>query len=151
MYSYLEIISMYWSCAISNLASASQSTFAMSLIASSSFDNFRNFFFCSGVKYAGGLTLSFGATTSAFFLASISAFVRCFFPFMTTKSVGCLCPAMSRELDSGYGADPLAEQRLIRYLRTVGVEADAAVFRESTGRLRVTIDSQYLRPLLNNF
>ena len=55
---------------------------------------------------------------------------------------------VSRELGSGYGADPLAEQRLIRYLRTVGVEADAAVFRESTGRLRVTIDSRYLRPLL---
>jgi len=55
---------------------------------------------------------------------------------------------VSHELDSGYGADPLAEQRLIRYLRTVGVEADAAVFRESTGRLRVTIDSRYLRPLL---
>ena len=55
---------------------------------------------------------------------------------------------VSRELDSSYGADPLAEQRLIRYLRTVGVEADAAVFRESTGRLRVTIDSHYLRPLL---
>ena len=55
---------------------------------------------------------------------------------------------VSRELDSSYGADPLAEQRLIRYLRTVGVEADAAVFRESTGRLRVTIDSRYLRPLL---
>ena len=55
---------------------------------------------------------------------------------------------VSHELDSSYGADPLAEQRLIRYLRTVGVEADAAVFRESTGRLRVTIDSRYLRPLL---
>ena len=55
---------------------------------------------------------------------------------------------VSRELDSGYGADPLAEQRLIRYLRTVGVEADAAVFRESTGRLRVTIDSRDLRALL---
>ena len=55
---------------------------------------------------------------------------------------------VSRELDSSYGADPLAEQRLIRYLRTIGVEADAAVFRESTGRLRVTIDSRYLRPLL---
>ena len=55
---------------------------------------------------------------------------------------------VSRELDSSYGADPLAEQRLIRWLRTIGVEADAAVFRESTGRLRVTIDSRYLRPLL---
>ena len=55
---------------------------------------------------------------------------------------------VSRELDSSCGADPLAEQRLIRYLRTIGVEADAAVFRESTGRLRVTIDSRYLRPLL---
>lgn len=55
---------------------------------------------------------------------------------------------VSRELGSSYGADPLAEQRLIRWLRTIGVEADAAVFRESTGRLRVTIDSRYLRPLL---
>ena len=54
---------------------------------------------------------------------------------------------VSRELDSSYGADPLAEQRLIRWLRTIGVEADAAVFRESTGRLRVTIDSRYLDKL----
>ena len=88
------VISMYWSCAMSNLASASQSTFAISLISSNSFAIFRNFFFCSGVKYDGGFTLSFGATTSAFFRASISAFVRCFRPFITTKSVGCLCPAM---------------------------------------------------------
>ena len=59
-----------------------------------SFAIFRMFL---GVKYDGGLTLSHGAVTSAFFRASISAFVRCFRPFITTKSVGCLCPAMMQQ------------------------------------------------------
>lgn len=55
----------------------------------------------------------------------------------------------SRALDSSYGADPLAERRLIRYLRSLGVEADAAVFRDHRGRLRVAIESKYLKPLLD--
>ena len=55
----------------------------------------------------------------------------------------------ARALDSGYGADPLAERRLIRYLRSLGVEADAAVFRDHRGRLRVAIESKYLKPLLD--
>lgn len=55
----------------------------------------------------------------------------------------------ARALDSSYGADPLAERRLIRYLRALGVEADAAVFRDHRGRLRVAIESKYLKPLLD--
>lgn len=55
----------------------------------------------------------------------------------------------ARALDSGYGADPLAERRLIRYLRSAGMEADAAVFRDQRGRLRVAIESRYLKPLMD--
>ena len=39
------------------------------------------------------------------------------------------------------GADPLAERRLTRYLRSLDIEADAAVFRDSSGRLRAVIES----------
>ena len=55
----------------------------------------------------------------------------------------------ARALDSVYGADPLGERRLIRYLRTLGVEADAAVFRDDRGRLHAAIASRFLRPLLD--
>lgn len=48
---------------------------------------------------------------------------------------------VSRELGSLNGADPLAERRLVRYLRSLDVEADAAVFRDSSGRLRAVIES----------
>ena len=47
-----------------------------------------------------------------------------------------------------YGADPTAERRLVRYLRTIGVEADASVFRDARGRLHAAIESRYLQPLL---
>ena len=48
---------------------------------------------------------------------------------------------VSRELGSLNGADPLAERRLVRYLRSLDVEADAAVFRDSGGRLRAVIET----------
>ena len=38
--------------------------------------------------------------------------------------------ASAKSLAGVHGADPTAERRLIRYLRTLGVEADASVFRE---------------------
>lgn len=57
--------------------------------------------------------------------------------------------ASARALGSVYGGDPTAERRLIRYLRTLGVEADASVFRDSRGRLHAAIESRYLEPLLN--
>lgn len=56
--------------------------------------------------------------------------------------------ASARALGSVHGADPTAERRLIRYLRTLGVEADASVFRDDRGRLHAAIESRYLEPLL---
>ena len=58
--------------------------------------------------------------------------------------------ASARSLGSGYVADPTAERMLIRYLRTLGVEADASVFRDDRGRLHAAIESRYLDPLLNS-
>ncbi len=55
--------------------------------------------------------------------------------------------SLSQELGSMNGADPLAERRLVRYLRSRDVEADAAVFRDAGGRLRVVLESGRLRPL----
>ena len=57
---------------------------------------------------------------------------------------------LSRELGSINGADPLAERRLTRYLRAMDIEADAAVFRDSTGRLRAVIESGSLGALMRD-
>lgn len=54
---------------------------------------------------------------------------------------------LSKELTSINGADPLAERRLVRYLRSQDVEADAAVFRDAGGRLRAVIESGRLSSL----
>ena len=56
--------------------------------------------------------------------------------------------ASARSLGSVHGADPNAERRLIRYLRSLGVEADASVFRDDRGRLHAAIESRCLDPLL---
>ncbi len=55
---------------------------------------------------------------------------------------------VSKELGSQNGADHLCERRLIRYLRTLDIEADTAVFRDGRGRLRAVIESGNLAPLL---
>ena len=55
----------------------------------------------------------------------------------------------ARALDSVYGADPLSERRLIRYLRTFGIEADAAVFRDERGRLHAAIESKALGSVID--
>lgn len=52
------------------------------------------------------------------------------------------------ELGSLNGSDPLAERRLIRYLRSMDIDADASVYRDGGGRLHVTIESGRLTPLL---
>lgn len=57
--------------------------------------------------------------------------------------------ASARSLSGVHGADPTAERRLIRYLRSLGVEADASVFRDSRGRLHAAIESRFLQPLLD--
>ena len=57
--------------------------------------------------------------------------------------------ASAKSLSGIQGADPTAERRLIRYLRTLGMEADASVFRDARGRLHAAIESRYLQPLLD--
>ena len=54
---------------------------------------------------------------------------------------------VSRELGSADGADHLAERRLIRYLKTLDIDADTAVYRDGRGRLRAVIESGELAPL----
>ena len=51
------------------------------------------------------------------------------------------------ELGSINGADPLAERRLLRYLRSLDVDAETAVYRDGGGRMRVVIESGHLGPL----
>lgn len=57
---------------------------------------------------------------------------------------------VARELGSINGADPLAERRLMRYLRSLDIEADAAVFRDSGGRLRAVVESGRLTTLTSD-
>ena len=52
------------------------------------------------------------------------------------------------ELGSLNGADPAAERRLGRYLRSLDIDAETAVFRDGSGRVRVVIESGRLSPLL---
>lgn len=54
---------------------------------------------------------------------------------------------VSHELGSPNGADHLAERRLIRYMRTLDIDADVAVYRDVRGRLRIVIESGSLEPL----
>jgi len=60
-----------------------------------------------------------------------------------------LLGGVSQELGSINGADPLAERRLMRYLKNLDIDADASVFRDGSGRLRAVIESGNLTPLLN--
>ena len=57
---------------------------------------------------------------------------------------------VARELGSMSGSDPLAERRLLRYLRSLEIDADAAVYRDGGGRLHVLIESGRLTPLLKS-
>ena len=54
---------------------------------------------------------------------------------------------VSQEIGSPHGADPLAERRLIRFLNSLEIEGDAAVFRDAGGRMRITIESGQLKKL----
>ena len=54
---------------------------------------------------------------------------------------------VSSELGSMNGADPLAERRLIRFLRGMDIDAETAVYRDGRGRLRAVIESGRLSPL----
>ena len=54
---------------------------------------------------------------------------------------------LAAELGSLNGADPLAERRLLRYLRSLDLDAEVSVYRDGRGRLRVVIESGRLSPL----
>ena len=53
----------------------------------------------------------------------------------------------AHELDLASGPDPLGERRLLRYLQSLDIEAEVAVFRERGGRLRAVIESARLTKL----
>lgn len=55
---------------------------------------------------------------------------------------------LSSELSNASGPDPLAERRLLRYLKTLDIDADVSVFRDKSGRLRAIIESGRLGTLL---
>lgn len=55
--------------------------------------------------------------------------------------------SVADELGSINGSDPLAERRLIRYLKSLDIDGEAAVYRDGGGRLRVVIESGRLTPL----
>jgi stage II sporulation protein E len=63
------------------------------------------------------------------------------------RELADIIDGVARELVSARGADPLAERRLRRFLRTIDVEAEVSVFRDSRGRLRTVIESGSLRQL----
>ncbi len=58
-----------------------------------------------------------------------------------------LLGAVADELGSVNGSDLLAEQRLLRYLRSLEIDADVSVYRDGHGRLRATMESGSLAPL----
>ena len=62
------------------------------------------------------------------------------------RDMAGLLERLSRELGEQGSAEPLGEQRLQRYLRSLDMEAQTAVFRAG-GRLRVVIESASLTPL----
>lgn len=57
---------------------------------------------------------------------------------------------VATELGSVNGAEPLAERRLLRYLRSLEIDAEVSVYRDGGGRLRVNIESGNLGPLMRD-
>lgn len=57
---------------------------------------------------------------------------------------------VAKELGSINGAEPLCEKRILRYLKSIEVDADASVYRDGGGRLRIVIESGRLSPLLKD-
>lgn len=58
--------------------------------------------------------------------------------------------SVARELGSMGGAEPLTERRLLRYLRSLDMDADASVYRDGSGRMRVNIECGRLAPLVRD-
>lgn len=66
------------------------------------------------------------------------------------EDMASILGTVSKELGSPNGADHLAERRLIRYLRTLDIDADVAVYRDVRGRMRIVIESGTLTPLFKD-
>jgi len=64
------------------------------------------------------------------------------------SDLAVIMESISDDLSKSPGPDPLAERRLLRFLRNMDIEADVSVFRDRSGRLRITIESGRLRNLL---
>ena len=63
------------------------------------------------------------------------------------QDMAAMLGRIAAELGSVNGADPLAERRLQRYLKSLDIDAETAVYRDGRGRLRVSIESGRLSPL----
>ena len=63
------------------------------------------------------------------------------------RYLAAVLDAVSEDLRSGAGPDPLAERRLLRCLNEKDMDARVSVFRDPSGRLRATIDSARLNLL----
>ncbi len=57
---------------------------------------------------------------------------------------------LALELGSINGSDPLAERRLIRYLKELEIDGEAAVYRDGGGRLHAVIESSGLNAITKN-
>ena len=57
---------------------------------------------------------------------------------------------LAGEIGSVNGSDPLAERRLIRYMKELEADGDASVYRDSGGRLHAVIESQKLPLIVKN-
>lgn len=66
------------------------------------------------------------------------------------QSLARIMDTVSEELQGAAGPDPLAERRLLRYLNGLDVDAEAAVFRDRSGRLRCVIEGGNLGTLLRD-
>ena len=66
------------------------------------------------------------------------------------NDAACVLRRISRELCVVNSSDPLAERRLIRYLRSLDIDADTSVYRDSGGRLRAVIESGQLSSLTSS-
>lgn len=55
--------------------------------------------------------------------------------------------SVANELGNLGGAEPLTERRLLRYLRSLDMDADTSVYRDGSGRLRISIECGRLTPL----
>lgn len=64
--------------------------------------------------------------------------------------ISTLLQDVSEELMNSYGPDVLSQRRLLRFLRSIDVEADVSVFRDRSGRLHIIMESTRLGQLLRD-